>query len=297
VKTLLITGGNGLLGQHLIACAQEQYRIFATDLSDLPYFNPALAGYSAADLTNERAVSALFERLRPDAVIHTAAMTDVDGCEQKQALARKINVNATAFIASACHRLGTQLVHLSTDYVFDGASGPYAEEDKPRPISYYGETKLESEYVVQNRCPDAAIARTMVLFGQAAQVRPNFVTWLIQRLGQEMSVRIVNDQYGNPTWAGDLAEMILALIRTEASGVFHTVGPEWVHRYALAQKVAEVFDLNASLITETDSTAFQQTAARPLKSGLKIDKMMAQTGIAPRSLTAALTAMKNKMSL
>lgn len=296
MKKLLVTGGNGLLGQHIVSLAQRRFQVFATDLMDGPLFDHALAGYSPVDLTNERAVMALFERLRPDAVIHTAAMTNVDDCENRRDLAWRVNVEATRFIATACAGHESQLVHLSTDYVFDGSNGPYSEEDTPHPISYYGESKLESERIVQELLPDAAIARTMVLFGTAHQVRLNFVNWIIERLGQGMPVTVVNDQYGNPTWAGDLAEMTLALLETEAQGLFNTAGPDWVHRHALALMVAKVFELDVALIKETDSASFQQTAQRPLQSGLKIDKIIRQTGFQPRSLKEALLAMKNRMS-
>ncbi len=187
-------------------------------------------------------------------------------------------------------------MHLSTDYVFDGREGPYTEADEPNPLSVYGQTKWEAEKIVGRMLPHAVIARTMVLFGHGVGVRPNFVTWLVQALQSGQPVRIVNDQWGSPTWAGDLAGMLLALLDADASGVFHTAGPEWLHRHAFALKIADVFGLDVSLIQEIDSGALGQAANRPLRSGLCIDKLRAQTGYTPLSLDAALKILKNEMT-
>lgn len=296
MNSLLITGANGLLGQHLLARASDSDRLVATDLAARPFFDPRMARYIPADLTDAGAVGRLLEAHRPQAVIHTAALTHVDRCETERDLAWRLNVEAARYLAEGCQALGARMVHLSTDYVFDGQDGPYDESRAPNPLSYYGLTKLESEKVVTALLPDAVIARTMVLFGHAPGVRPNFVTWLVGALKGGQRVRIVNDQWGNPTWAGDLASMLLALLDSGASGVFHTAGPQWLHRHAFALKIAKVFGLDSTLIEAVPSSSLGQAATRPLRSGLRIDKLLSQTGLEPLSLEAALERMKNEMN-
>src|SRR5262249_31570042 len=149
-------------------------------------------------------------------------------------------------VAEACREVGAHLVHLSTEYVFDGRNGPYGEDDPTNPISVYGRSKLASELAVRERCPDAAIARTAVLYGHALNGRPNFVTRLIGQLRVGQPVRLVDDQVGSPTLADNLAEMCLALALGRASGVYHTVGAERLDRFAFGQLIAEVFDLDPS---------------------------------------------------
>ncbi|MCK5146679.1 dTDP-4-dehydrorhamnose reductase [bacterium] len=295
MKTVLITGGNGLLGQHLILAAQQDYRIICTDLAPEPFYSNDKAGYISSDLTESDSFAKIIDLHRPDAVINTAALTNVDKCETERVSANNINVKAAAHIALECNNMQIPFIHLSTDYVFSGEDGPYSEEDLPGPVSYYGVTKLESEKVVLDICSSAVIARTMVLYGYAEQVRPNFVIWLIEALGQGTPIKVVNDQWGHPTWAGDLAGMLFALLKAGVNGIYHTVGQEYVSRYTLALMVADVFDLDKSLIEEISSSDLDQTATRPLRSGLNTEKIIKATGYKCRELRSALMQMKLQM--
>jgi dTDP-4-dehydrorhamnose reductase len=285
MRTVCVTGGNGLLGMKLTDLASRSFRVFSADLQDGPFLELRNVEYVRTDIVDSEKVDSLLRRANPEAVFHTAAFTDVDGCEIHKEAAWSVNVTGTENMALACRRYGVRLIHLSTDYVFDGIAGPYSETDMPNPVSHYGRTKLESERIVRSLLPDALIARTMVLYGYARGARDNFVTWLVEALGRGTPVRIVTDQFGNPTLADDLARALLLLFEKNAVGIVHTAGGEWLNRFEFAVKTAEAFGLDASLITPTTSEAFKQPAPRPLRSGLKTDKIEREFGF--RFSTAA----------
>jgi dTDP-4-dehydrorhamnose reductase len=241
-------------------------------------------------------VRRLFARLRPRWVIHTAAMTDVDGCERQPEAAWQANVGGAAAVAAACAAVDAHLVHLSTEYVFDGLAGPYTEEDPVNPISVYGRSKLASEAAVLAACPTAAIARTTVLYGYAPNVRPNFATWLIGQLRAGQTARIVDDQIGSPTLADNLAEQCLALALGGAQGVYNTVGADVMDRLAFARLAAAVFDLDPSLITATTTASLAQAAARPLRAGLIMDRFRQDfPGVPILGAQAGLKALREQL--
>lgn len=273
-RRVLVTGGNGLLGTKTLGLllAQGRQPVSASlepeclnrFLGDFPYFQ--------LDITDARAVSNLVADIRPEAVIHTAAFTAVDACETQRELSWRVNVDGTVNVAAACREASVRLAHVSTEYVFDGESGPYTEEDIPHPISYYGLSKLESEKAVRERCSDWAIARTTVLFGEAPNVRPSFVAWLVDKLGKGETVRVVDDQIGSPTLADNLAEMLLAVLDSDRQGIYNTVGDSIIDRHSFAVIAAERFGLDPNLIQRIKTSELNQPAARPLKAGLIMEK-------------------------
>ena len=273
--TLLVTGGNGLLGTKLLELALRRGEVEVVSVSRQPCSNRYLGEFPfyQLDLAEPGAFLEVVEGIRPSLVVHTAAMTDVDGCERQPEAARRANVTATERVAQACQSVGAHLVHLSTEYVFDGRAGPYAEDDPPNPISVYGRTKLESEQLVGRLCPNGAIARTTVLYGYAPNVRPNFVTWLVQTLQSGQQVRVVDDQIGSPTLADNLAEICLALAGRRARGVYHTVGADVIDRFSFARLVCEEFGLDQALLTPVSTASLAQAAPRPLRAGLRIDRL------------------------
>jgi dTDP-4-dehydrorhamnose reductase len=267
---VLVTGSHGLLGSKLLAVLVARPDCEPIGASRGPCVNRALGDfeYLQLDVTDRSRVWEAVQAVRPEAVIHTAAMTDVDGCEREPARAHELNVVGTAHVAEAAAAVGAHLVHLSTEYVFDGRAGPYAEDDPVNPLSVYGRTKLESEQVVAAMCERWAVARTTVLYGYAPGVRPNFVLWLLDRLERGERTRVVADQIGSPTLADNLADMTLALALGGAQGVYHTVGASRVGRYDFAQLVAAVFERDGTLIEPITTAELQQPAARPLAAGL-----------------------------
>jgi len=297
MKTLCITGGNGLLGNKLLAAAGKHYRIFTIDLQPRAVSDHFDHTYLQGDIADKDQIAELITATRADCVIHTAAFTDVDGCEREPDKARLVNVTGTQNVVFACRNIGAKLVHLSTDFVFNGNHGPYDEKADPEPINVYGETKLDSEKIIQSELENWVIARTMILFGYSPGVGPNFVTWLVQALNRSEKVKIVNDQFGTPTLADDLAQALLALVEEDAQGIFNTAGPELVHRHEFAKLIAHSFGYDESLIDETDSVRFKQDARRPLRSGLKMDKFMRTARFSFSSLKKGLERVKRDMNL
>ncbi len=295
MRSLLITGSNGLLGGKLALTADRAYKVLGLDIQPESLILKDRMEYIRGDITDRSRILRQIEAARPDGVIHTAAYTDVDGCELHYDEAYAVNVSGAEHVASACKHLGVRMVHLSTDYVFDGVNGPYGEEDPPKPLSAYGRMKLESERIILNLLPEAVVARTMVLFGHLPHVRKNFVTWLKEELENGERIRVVNDQYGTPTFVDDLAEALLILFEKGFGGLYHAAGGEWLDRYAFALRVAEVFELDASLISETTSDQFEQPATRPMKSGLKTGKLQRDTGFRFKPLEEALLELKRQM--
>ena len=296
MRSLLITGSNGLLGGKLVLAASRAYKVFGLDVHPESLIRHDRLEYSQGDITDRDRVLRQLEAVEPDAVIHTAAYTDVDGCELHFEKAYAVNVTGAEHVAAACKRLGIGMVHLSTDYVFDGMDGPYREEDPPKPLSAYGRMKLDSERLVLSLLPDAVVVRTMVLFGHLPHVRRNFVTWLKYKLENGERIRVVNDQYGTPTFADDLAKALLAVFEKGLRGLYHAAGSEWLDRHAFALQVADVFGLDGSLISETTSDQFKQPAPRPMKSGLKTDKLERDTGFRFKPLVDALLELKSQMA-
>ncbi len=294
-RRVLVTGGNGLLGTKTLGLllargrqplsASLEPECLNRFLGDFPFFQ--------LDITDGHAVSRLLRELRPDAVIHTAAFTAVDACESQKDVSWRVNVEGTANVATVCLEMGIRLVHVSTEYVFDGENGPYTEDDPPNPISHYGLTKLESEKAVRRLCKDWVIGRTTVLFGEAPNVRPSFVKWLVDKLAAGERVSVVDDQVGSPTLAENLAEMLLALLDSGTQGIYNTVGDSIIDRYSFAVMAARFHGLDEGLIRPIKTSDLKQPAPRPLKAGLVMDKFKREFPTVP-VLTAEQALLRAK---
>lgn len=274
---ILVTGSNGLLGQKLAAYAPGHAEVWGVDLQEKSF--SAVLRYQPADLGDVAVVAELVRRIEPQWIVNTAAFTDVDGAEKNRQACWRVNVTAVENLAAACVETKAKLVHVSTDYIFDGRNGPYREDDPPHPIGWYGETKLAGEAVLPDSGIDCAIVRTMVLYGVGNHVRPNYVTWLVEKLRKREPVRIVTDQFGNTTLADELAEAIWKLIACDGRGVYHIAGSEITDRHTVALQVANVFDLDAGLIQAIRTEQLQQPAPRPMQSGLVVDKALRELGV------------------
>jgi dTDP-4-dehydrorhamnose reductase len=268
---VLITGCLGLLGQRLVAHCPDDVEVIATDLSPDPQFIPA-EFYRPCDLTQRAQVDDLFERERPDHVINTAAFTNVDGAEDEPELCRLVNVTAVENLAHACRHWRSSICQISTDYIFDGLNGPYSENAVPHPLGVYGQSKWAAEQVLLESAIPFAVARTMVLYGHSRNKRPEFVGWLINKLKNREPERIVTDQIGNATLNDELAVALWQLTRRSFRGVINVAGREIMSRYNFSLRIADVFGLDASLITPIATADLHQKAPRPLRSGLIVDK-------------------------
>lgn len=270
---VLITGSNGLLGQKLVKTFSSTHRTSGIDLQKDSIIRIPNFSYQDISITEKEKLKELFSSFKPEIVINAGAYTDVDGCEKNKEKAWEVNVEGVKNLSELCRENKAKIVQLSTDYIFDGKKGPYSEEDSPNPEGYYGLTKLESEKEIIKSQINFLIVRTNVLYGKSLGETHNFVLWLIQKLKNGEEVRIVTDQYSNPTLADNLAEAIKDAVEKNISGILNIAGGDKViSRYEFALKIAEKFGLDQSLIKKISTSELNLPAPRPLKGGLKIDK-------------------------
>jgi len=242
------------------------------------------------DITDRRALDFHVRFYKPSVIINSAAYTDVDGCETHKTQAWATNVGGVKNLARACKKHGAKVVHLSTDYVFDGQNGPYSEDDSPHPVSFYGETKLESEKVIRESDIDFLIVRTNVLYGFGKKVKENFLLWLLAKLSAGEKLKIVTDQFNNPTLADNLSACILEMTEKDLSGVLHIGGAEYLSRHAFALKVAHKFEFDKADISPAKTAVLHQKARRPHRGGLKTEK-------AQRALSTKLLGVEQGLEL
>jgi dTDP-4-dehydrorhamnose reductase len=284
---ILITGANGLLGQKLVELiingGEHELVATARGVNRLP-FDQNKFTYETLDITDQSQVSAVIAKHKPDAVIHTAAMTNVDQCESEREGCWDLNVNAVQYIAEACEGTKSFLLHLSTDFIFDGEAGPYDEEGEANPISYYGESKLAAEHIITKSKLDWAIARTVLVYGIAHDMsRTNIVLWVKKSLEDGKEIKVVDDQLRSPTLAEDLAQGCLLIAEQKAKGVFNISGSDLLTPYEMAIKTAQFFNLSTASMQKADSSTFTQPAKRPPKTGLLIEKARTVLGYEPHT--------------
>ncbi len=285
-KKILITGSNGLLGQKLVYLLANHSDIIliatARGKNRLPFTEGY--DYQEMDITNPEQVSEVIEKVKPNAIIHTAAMTNVDQCEFEKDLCWAMNVKAVEYLTEACEKQDIYFCHLSTDFVFDGAAGPYSEEAQPSPVSYYGWTKYAAEEVVKRSKCRWSIARTVLVYGIVSDMsRSNIILWVKKSLEEGKNIKVVTDQFRTPTLAEDLAKGCWLMTEKEAEGIFHISGKDFLTPYEMAIKTADFFHLDKSLISEADSSNFSQPAKRPPRTGFILDKAISVLGYNPVS--------------
>ena len=261
---ILITGSNGLLGQKLVELiSTKDDHLIATAKSKL-VINLPQGEFHPLDITRLEDVENVIRKTKPDTIINTAAMTQVDQCETEKEKCWLNNVTAVENLVTVCTKTTTRLIHVSTDFIFDGTQGPLDESAKPNPLSYYGKSKLAAELVIQKSNIDWAILRTVLVFGVTKDMsRSNIVLWVKKSLEEGKTINVVNDQWRTPTLAEDLALGCYLAAKKKAKGIYNISGYEMMTPYDIAIKTAEFFELDKSLIKQTDSTQFKQLAARP----------------------------------
>ena len=296
---MLITGSNGLLGQKLVALLHERadVRLIATSRGENKLAAPyPHVTFAALDVTDQGQVDRAFSTYRPTHVIHTAAMTDVDKCEAEKDACWQLNVEAVKYLVAASEKYVVHLIHLSTDFVFDGENGPYDEEDNPNPISFYGQSKLAAEVQVMQSLAKWSIARTMLVYGIVYDYgRSNIVLWVKNSLETGKPIQVVNDQFRCPTLAEDLARGCWLIVEHEAVGIFHISGKDLLTPYQMAVKVADLFNLDKSLMKKVDGTTFSQPARRPPRTGFIIRKAETQLGYNPASFDEGIRVVARQL--
>ncbi|AGC46354.1 dTDP-4-dehydrorhamnose reductase [Myxococcus stipitatus DSM 14675] len=286
---VLVTGSNGLVGSR--ACELLEKRGHAVvGLGRGPRRTGGTYDYVSVDLTRDADVAQALSSAAPDVVIHCASMTDVDSCEKNAEAAYAANVQATAAVARGARTAGAHLVHVSTDYVFDGDAGPYDEAAVPNPRGVYALTKHLGEQTVRVLAPGSAIARTAVVYGwPPVEGRLNFGAWLVTNLSKGQSVRLFDDQIVSPSLADNVAAMLVELGERKLGGVWNTCGGAVMDRVAFGRALCEVFGFDAGLVIPTRMADLKLPSPRPLKSGLKTDKARAELAEKPLDLAESLS--------
>ena len=270
-KKVFITGANGLLGQKLVAQLVEkgEFQVFASGKGACRLPGEGFE-YVSVDITDESGVEKALGEIKPDVIIHGAAMTHVDQCELNQEDCYDANVNATAYLIKA----------------------------EAAPVNYYGETKLQGEQLVKACQTKWSIARTVLVFGIAHDMsRTNIILWVKSSLEAGKEIQVVDDQFRTPTLAEDLAAGCILIAEQQAEGIFNISGPDFLTPYEMANITADYFGLNKELIKRADSTTFTQPAKRPLKTGFIITKAQEQLGYDPKTFRAAIGILAKQIIL
>ena len=296
---ILITGANGLLGQELVKQLTEEgtSAVIATSKGDcrLPEAIAAKVTFIELDITVGERVAEVLERVQPDCILHAAAMTQVDDCENDKQHCYNINVGGTRFLIDGAKRAGSRFIYISTDFVFDGLSGPYSEDDVPAPVNYYGSTKLAAENAVKESGLNWNIIRTVLVYGNSVQgSRSNIVTWVKKSLEEGKNIKVVCDQWRTPTFVEDLAKGTRMVINKKANGIYHLSGKDLLTPYDMAIQTAAVLGLDERLIEKVDANNFNQCGERPKKTGFIIGKAKKELGFEPLSFQESLEKIFNR---
>ncbi|MBL0328571.1 MAG: NAD(P)-dependent oxidoreductase [Bacteroidetes bacterium] len=301
MKRILITGSNGLLGQKLIHAyvKRKDVEVIATSLGANRMHLTSGYTYESLDITNKLKVEAIIKKYQPDTVINTAAMTNVDACETKREECWAINVTAVQNIVDVLtqYKPDSQLIHLSTDFIFDGNKGSeYVETDIPNPLSYYAQSKFESEKILQKSSINWAIARTIIVYGIADNMsRSNIVLWAKDALTKGQKINVVDDQFRSPTLAEDLAAGCILIADKKATGIYHLSGPKTMSILELVYSVANFWKLDKALITPSKSDNLNQAAKRPPRTGFDISKARKDLGYGPHTFEEGLKVLDEQL--
>jgi len=272
---ILITGSNGLLGQKIVSqLIHENVSFLATSKGENRNSKCNIENYKSLDITNKLQIESLIKNYKPTHIINTAAITNVDFCEDNIELCQKVNVTAVQYLFDISKNNNIHFIHLSTDFVFDGKNGPYSETDPTNPLSVYAKSKVDSELILQHsEYKNWAILRTIIVYGEGENLsRSNIVLWAKTALKEKKTLTIVDDQFRSPTWADDLAWACIQTAKLNETGVFHISGPKVFSIYELVCEIADYCGADKHLITPVKSKTLNQKAKRPPKLGFILDK-------------------------
>ena len=279
---ILITGAFGQLGHSLqsILSKKSNYELICTGRK----VKKGQEGIPL-DIRNQVALKELINTTAPDILVNLAAMTNVDACELNPKLAGEINV---AGLQHICDSFKGKIIHLSTDYVFDGTSGPYKEDDPLNPLSIYGKTKLASEHILLDKDIKNLVIRGNVLYDFSPHTSASFLNWVVSSLKGNQEIKVVEDQFNNPTWTRSMSDIIELSIENDLEGIIHWGDSEHISRFEFAKLIAKKFSLNESLIKPVLTSELNQPARRPLQSGLSTEKLVNMLDIIPPSIDDCL---------
>jgi len=305
-ETVLITGAHGFLGQHvvrlfleeskcdLIITAREKETLFAEVDKE-----PRILAYHTLDITQRSSVRDIVIAAKPDAIVNCAGFVKVDEAEAKREIAWRANVTGVEHLAEVARKVDARIVHVSSDLVFDGLRAPYTESDAPHPVNYYGRTKLASENVLRTSGLEHTIFRTCLVYGAAERANANYALSVVLSLERGEPVFAATDLFSTPTLVDDLALAIVRATERKRTGLYHVAGPQMLPRYEFAQKIAEVFRMDASLVHPTTAAELKKShtgelprAERPLRNGLVSLKAQTDLGLRISNVEDGLQVME-----
>ena len=297
-KKILIIGATGKVGEaifSLLNLTGEHDLILATSsATEAKDFYPEGIIHEV-DYSQKKALRSLIYDTAPDIIINAAAMTNVDECEENRQEAWNINTEFTENLVKACKINDYHLITFSTDYIFDGKNGPYDETTHPNPINYYGKTKLAAENIIVSSQIKYTIIRTNVVYGYSSFDKHDYINWVADNLSMNNDLSIIESQWCNPTFVDDIARAVEKIIKKERYGIYNVAGADWLNRYEIAQKVAEVFNYDLSLISPMDPGELKQKAPRPEKGGLITLKAETDLNLKFSSLNSGISSLKFKL--
>ncbi|HEX7345052.1 MAG TPA: dTDP-4-dehydrorhamnose reductase [bacterium] len=295
-QRILITGCQGLLGQKLHHLLVRANHVIGVDLAETTHLTGESFEYHRVDVADREAVIKVMTGTKPAFVINTAAMTDVDLCEIERDRCWRVNVLAVENLIRACKKVDAHLLHLSSDYVFDGKRPPYSESDPTSPLGFYGKSKLAGENALRGAGLPWTILRTQVLYGTAPDIRPNFVSFIVEKLRTTEVPKIVDDQRGMPTLADDLAQGLARILLLRKEGIFHIAGRDSVSRWEFARAIARVFGEDPERIAPIKTAELKQKSPRPADSTFALDKIQRELAFLPRGIEEGLREYQRQQS-
>ncbi|MCX6641027.1 MAG: dTDP-4-dehydrorhamnose reductase [bacterium] len=294
-ERILITGCHGLLGQKLHRLLSPTNTVIGFDISPETMLSGPSFEYRLLDITKRNELIDAVIETAPRFIINTAAMTAVDRCENERDHCWRVNVLAVENLIRAAQKIKAHLIHISSDYVFDGTCPPYKETDVTKPLGFYGKSKLASENAIRGADVVHTIVRTQVLYGVARNIRLNFVNFIVGRLQEQGSIPIVTDQIGTPTLADDLATGIARIVQLQRQGIYHISGSESISRYDFARKIAVTFDEDPDRIEPIKTKDLNQASPRPADSSFSLDKIKVELLFYPRDVDRGLDEYKAQL--
>ena len=298
MNKILITGSNGLLGQNLVKKLQKKYsyNIYGVSRGENRIKNNKNFTYFDIDLTDKEEIGKLISKVKPQFIINTAAMTNVDTCELNKEACDKINVDVVKYLVVLCELNDIYLIHLSTDFIFDGKNGYYKESDQPNPVNYYGLSKLKSEKLIINSKIKYTILRTILVFGITRELKNNIVLWVKNSLENKRQINVVTDQLRMPTFVDDLVYACLYAIDNRVEGVFNISSNTLLSIYDMAIEIANTFHLDKSFINPIPTSLLNQPAERPFKTGFDLNRSFSQLNLPSHSFSENLQVFKNQLA-
>ena len=295
---VIVIGSNGLLGQTLLKqLLDTQCNVIAFSKGENRFPRNEGYHYFNIDSTNTNLLLDTIRSIKPNFIINSAAVTNVDFCEDNKELCDAVNVESVKQLAKVCKELDTHLIHISTDFIFDGEKGYYKETDTPNPVNYYGKSKLLSEEVLLNSTIDYTILRTILVYGKVAKMnKSNFVFWIKETLEDQDKITVVNDQFRMPTYVEELAKACLLVMQEEAKGIYNISSNTLLSIYEMALEIAEVFNLDKNLIVPITTESLNQRAPRPPKTGFNLEKAIERLGFKPKSFKEDLQIFKENLT-